>query len=273
MLSFAAVLHLPFVFRFGAQRAPKRNTDEMMSTMLPAPLSMSKLRPEVPPEPVEGLAEGGRLEDVCGRHCVTRVITPNDLHERKLDAKMLAQRRLEGQIIRQNLRSALAARGNDELKIAQRDPAIRRGQRADALASEARRRRSLMVVAHIGVLALRVWLEREAILRSPAVSIALHQGQVIAIAIDAVGATILLLLGGFDKAQRIAKRIAKANIGQPACRLQIVDCRLHVGLRRSLFVVRRKLMVDSRWSVVGGHEQRQVIELRAEAAVGVRHAS
>ena len=121
------------------------------------------------------------------------------LDKGKIDPEMLAQRRLEGQLIRQDLLDALAMRGNDQLKITQRDPAIRRGQRADALASEARRGRGLVVVAHIGVLGLRVRLEREAILWLPAFSIALHERIVLTIAIKPVGAAILLLLDTCDE--------------------------------------------------------------------------
>src|SRR6266511_6487579 len=55
--SFAAVLHLLFVFRFCARRAQKRNTDKTESTMLPFVLSLSK----------------GRLRGVYARYCVSPV--------------------------------------------------------------------------------------------------------------------------------------------------------------------------------------------------------
>jgi hypothetical protein len=59
---------------------------------------------------------------------------------------------------------------------------------------------------------VRVRLEREAILWLPAGAIALHKREMRAIAIEAVGATILLLLDSLDEAKRLAKRIAKADI-------------------------------------------------------------
>jgi hypothetical protein len=44
-LFFAAVLYLPFVFRFFALRAKKRNTDKKGSASLPFVLSLPKGRP------------------------------------------------------------------------------------------------------------------------------------------------------------------------------------------------------------------------------------
>src|SRR6266498_2375611 len=89
MWSLAAVLSF---FLFFALRAKNEKQSVKVKYIAAGILSLTKLRPEVPPEPVEGLAEGGRQNCFSNVNCVTCCSPNPQLPSPARSALVLAQR-------------------------------------------------------------------------------------------------------------------------------------------------------------------------------------
>src|SRR6266550_587976 len=73
-----------------------------------------------------------------------------------------------------------------------------------------------MIMAHIGEVRILIWFESKAILRLPKIVLAPFKYQVLAFVNQPINVDVLHLLDSGIQEQRLAKRIAKAYIGEPS---------------------------------------------------------
>src|SRR5882724_8828370 len=130
---------------------------------------------------------------------------------------MLAERRRPFGVTCQFAFLFLAPVVDDQPHTADGDSTIRRCKRANALLSERRLGRGLMIAAHLAEVIQLVRIKREAILRLPQFRLAALNDEMLFFCVnDPVGVVVLILPASKIEPKRLAKRIAKADISQPS---------------------------------------------------------
>src|SRR6266404_4467507 len=135
----------------------------------------------------------------------------------ELDSEMLTERRRPFVVTCQLAFLFLAPVGDDQPHTADGDSAVRRCNRANALLSEWRRGRGLMIPAHLAEVIQLVRIKREAILRLPQFRLAALNDDMLFFCVDdPVGLVVLILPASKIEPKRLAKRIAEADVSQPS---------------------------------------------------------
>src|SRR5882724_11490922 len=130
---------------------------------------------------------------------------------------MLAERRRPFVVTCQFAFLFLAPVGDDQPHTADGDSPARRCNRANALLSEWRLGRGLMIPAHLAEVIQLVRIKREAILRLPQFRLAALNDEMLFFGVnDPVGLVVLILPASKIEAKRFAKRIAKPDVSQPS---------------------------------------------------------
>jgi hypothetical protein len=135
----------------------------------------------------------------------------------ELDSEMLAERRRPFVVTRKLAFLFFAAIGDDQPHAGDSDSTVWRCQRADALLSEWRLGRGLMITAHLAEVIEHMGIKREAILRLPQFRLAPLNDEMLFFCVNnPVGLVVLILRASKIEAKRFAKRIAEADVSQPS---------------------------------------------------------